>query len=100
MSTAWVYILKCADNSYYTGSTTDINYRIAQHKAGEGSTWTKTRLPVQVVFCEEMPDIVQAQSAEHKIKKWSRAKKEALIAGDWEKVRYFAKKPRFRESVP
>jgi len=47
-----------------------------------------------------MPDIVQAQSAEHKIKKWSRAKKEALIAGDWEKVRYFAKKPRFRESVP
>ncbi len=98
MKTAWVYILKCNDGSYYTGHTTNLEKRIAEHQAGEGSDWTKRRLPVKLVFSQEMPDKDQAFLAERQIKKWSRAKKEALITENWDMLRWLAKKPEFRNN--
>ena len=93
----WDYILRCADGSYYTGRTADLEKRVAEHETGEGSNWTKHRLPVELVFAQEMPDDHLAFLAEQQIKKWSRAKKEALIAGDWDMLRWLAKKPKFRK---
>ncbi|MBC8506045.1 MAG: GIY-YIG nuclease family protein [Anaerolineales bacterium] len=97
MPRAWVYILSCSDGSYYTGHTTNLEYRLAQHQDGEASDWTKRRLPVELVFCQEMPDRRQAFEAERQVKKWSRAKKEALIAEDWDLLKWLAKKPKFRK---
>ena len=96
MTKAWVYILRCADGSYYTGRTTDLEKRLAEHQAGEGSDWTRRRLPVELVFEQEMPDEDHAFMAEQRIKPWSRGKKEALIAGDWGLLRQLAKKPKYR----
>ena len=97
MTKAWVYILRCADNSYYVGHTTDLELRLAEHQAGEGGGWTKGRLPVQLVFSQEMPDKDQAFLVERQLKGWSTAKKEALIAGEWDLLRWLAKKPKFRK---
>lgn len=97
MSKAWVYILQCADGSYYVGHTLNLEKRLAEHQAGEGSDWTKRRLPVELVFSQEMPDKDSAFQAERQIKNWSRAKKEALIAGNWDLLRWLAKKPKFRK---
>ncbi len=77
--TAYIYILKCADDSYYTGSTTNLEYRIETHRMGLGGRWTSARLPIQVLFTEDFPDMDQALAAERQIKGWNRAKKEALI---------------------
>ena len=92
----WVYILRCADGSYDTGHSENLDRRLAQYQAGEGSEWTKRRLPVELVFAQEMPDHDSAFLAERQIKSWSRAKKEALIAQQWDQLRWLAKKPGFR----
>jgi len=97
MTNAWVYILRCADDSYYTGSTTDLEKRLAEHQSGEGGDWTRRRLPVKLVFAQEMPDSDQAFQIERQVKGWSRPKKEALIAENWALLRWLAKKPRFRK---
>jgi len=97
MAKTWVYILRCADGSYYTGRTRNLEKRLAEHRSGEGSDWTRHRLPVELVFAQEMPDENQAYFVERQIKKWSRTKKEALIDGDWDMLRWLAKKPRFRK---
>ena len=97
MPKAWVYILRCADGSYYTGHTTNLEMRLAEQQSGEWNGWTRQRLPVELVSAQEMPDKDQAFLAEQRIKKWSRAKKEALIAGDWDALRWLAKKPKFRK---
>jgi len=81
---AWVYILKCADGSYYTGSTTNLEWRISQHMTGKGSKYTSSRLPVTLVYAFESNSIVESKNHEHQIKGWSRAKKEALIRGDYQ----------------
>ncbi len=96
MSKVWVYILRCADGSYYTGQTVNLEKRLAEHQIGEGGEWTRHRLPVVLVFSQEMPDSDSAFFAERQIKNWSRAKKEALIAGNWNLLQWLAKKPRFR----
>lgn len=75
----WMYILECADLSYYTGSTNNINLRIAQHQAGEGANHTKKRLPVKLVYLEEFQRIDEAFYREKQVPGWSRKKKEALI---------------------
>jgi len=97
MAKVWVYILRCADGLYYTGRTTNLEKRLAEHQSGEGSGWTRHRLPVELVFQQEMPEENDAFLAEQQIKKWSRAKKEALIAGDCDMLRWLAKKPKFRK---
>ena len=75
----WMYILKCADDSYYTGSTNNLLKRIAQHQAGKGANHTARRLPVQLIYFEEFDRIDKAFYREKQIQGWTRAKKEALM---------------------
>ncbi len=82
----YMYILKCADGSYYTGSTKDLRKRLLQHQSGEGSNYTKKRLPVKLVYYEEYNQIDQAFYREKQVQGWSRKKKEALINGQYEKL--------------
>lgn len=74
-----MYILECADGSYYTGSTTDLELRISQHQSGEGANLTKKNLPVKLVYYEKFERIDLAYLREKQIQKWNRKKKEALI---------------------
>ena len=86
----YVYILKCANGSYYTGSTTDIERRLWEHQNGEGSNYTKAHLPVELVYVDEFPRIDDAYYREKQIQGWSRKKKEALIADNYEALHKFA----------
>lgn len=83
-SKGWMYILLCADGSYYTGSTNNLERRILQHQLGEGSNHTKNRLPVKLIYYEEYERIDLAFYREKQIQGWSRKKKEALINGHTE----------------
>ena len=84
MTRAWLYILKCADGSYYTGSTVNLPLRLAQHGAGERSEYTRHRRPFELVYSQEFPSEHEAFLRERQVKGWSRAKKEAIIRGDFE----------------
>ncbi|MCB0399126.1 MAG: GIY-YIG nuclease family protein [Winogradskyella sp.] len=79
MPKGYVYILECSDGSYYTGSTIDIEKRVAEHNDGKGANHTKKRLPVELKYIEEFQRIDDAFYREKQIQGWSRAKKEALI---------------------
>ena len=81
-----MYILECADGSYYTGSTKNLELRLAQHQAGEGANHTKKRLPVELVYFEEFKRIDEAFYREKQVQGWSRKKKEALIKGEFDKL--------------
>lgn len=85
-----MYILRCADGSYYTGSTKDIELRLAQHQAGEGANHTKKRLPVELIYVEEFQRIDEAFYREKQVQGWSRKKKEALISGDINRLKELA----------
>ena len=78
---AFVYILRCADGSYYVGSTRNLEHRIWQHSTGAGSAYTAKRIPVTLVFAQEFERIDEAYAFEKHIQGWSRAKREALIEG-------------------
>ena len=82
MNQKWyLYILRCADDSFYTGITLDINARLEKHNSGKGAKYTKTRRPCELVYFEKCPPSRNlAQIRERVVKKFSRAKKEALIA--------------------
>lgn len=82
----WVYILRCADGSYYTGHTDNLELRLGQHKTGAVGGYTSTRLPVELVFSQEHATREEALSSEQQIKGWSRKKKEALMRGDWDEI--------------
>ncbi len=84
----YVYMLRCADNSFYVGSATgdDISPRIDQHNAGAYPGYTFTRRPVVLVWSEYFDRITDGIAAERKLKGWGRAKKEALIRSDWAEV--------------
>ena len=86
-----VYMLQCADGSYYVGHTDDLARRVAQHEAGELPGYTHTRLPGKLVWQPEAATREEALTAELQIKGWSRAKKQALIAGDWGEVTRLAR---------
>ena len=79
----YTYILRCADQSYYTGHTEDLETRIADHQHGRFRGYTYRRGPVKPCWCQDFATRYEALSAERQIKGWSRAKKEALINGDW-----------------
>ena len=84
MPSGYLYILRCADNSYYIGSSTNLETRLAAHRdAAGGSDYTIRRLPITLVFSEEFPTLHDAFLAERQVKGWSRAKKEALIRRDY-----------------
>ncbi|MFB6137400.1 MAG: GIY-YIG nuclease family protein [Halobacteriaceae archaeon] len=77
-----VYVLSCADDTLYTGYTTSLGRRVAEHDAGEGAKYTRGRTPVEVVHAERFDGRSAALSREHAVKSLSRAQKEALVAGD------------------
>jgi putative endonuclease len=81
MSSGWLYILECRDGTYYTGSTQDIERRLYEHQNGLGANYTRKRLPVRLVFCQEFSSISDAFYREQQIKNWSQKKKRALIEG-------------------
>ncbi len=93
MKLSYVYILKCSDDSYYTGVTSNLNKRLFQHESGfYRDCYTYKRRPITLVFVCEFTDINFAIDTEKQIKKWSRVKKEALINGDYDKLPNLAKK--------
>ena len=79
MKSGYMYILKCCDDSYYTGSTTNLELRLQQHQNAEGANYTAKRLPVKLVYFEAFDRVANAFYREKQIQGWSRAKKEALI---------------------
>lgn len=89
----WAYVLECADGSYYTGHTEDLDGRFAAHQSGLIKGYTSTRLPVKLRWSQEFPSREEALAAEMQIKDWSRAKKEALFESDWSSLSHFAKPP-------
>ena len=95
----WCYILRCADGKYYTGHTDDLERRMAQHEYGGFCDFTSRRRPVKLVWSQDFATRYEALSAELQVKKWSRAKKQALAAADWPRVSFFAKPPRERVST-
>jgi putative endonuclease len=86
----YMYILECADGSYYTGSTRDLERRLWEHQNGLGANHTAKRLPVMLVYCEKCDCVDDAYYREKQIQGWSRKKKQALIAGDSNQVHLFA----------
>jgi predicted GIY-YIG superfamily endonuclease len=85
------YLLRCNDGSYYAGHTDDLEQRIAQHQTGALGGYTAARRPLVLVWCESFQTRDEAFAAERRLKGWSRAKKEALIAGDWDLVSRLAR---------
>ena len=80
----FVYIVQCSDESYYTGITSNLEKRINEHNSGLFKGYTSSRLPVKLVYSNHFNDVNEAIHAEKQIKGWSRAKKEALIKGDFD----------------
>jgi putative endonuclease len=93
---AFVYILRCSDNSYYVGSTRgeDVDRRLSEHQQGLCGGYTAARLPVALVWSGEFDRILDAIAFERRLKGWSRAKKEALIEGDRERLPGLASRPK------
>ena len=77
-----MYMLSCADGTTYVGSTVDLERRLAQHQAGEGAAYTRTRRPVRLIHVEEYVRIDDAFAREKQVQNWGRAKRLALAAGD------------------
>ena len=93
MKRYYVYILHCADDTYYTGISNNIELRLSQHQNGTNKdSYTFSRRPVELKWFEEYGDVNLAISTEKKIKKWSKAKKLALINGQFEKLKGLSKK--------
>jgi putative endonuclease len=89
---AFVYILRCKDGTYYVGSTRgSLEDRVTQHNAGNFGGYTAARRPVVLVWHQEFQYITDAIAAERQLKGWSRAKKEALIRGDFELLHTLAR---------
>ena len=97
---AFLYILLCADGSYYTGTTrAELGQRVAQHNAGTYARgYTAQRRPVTLVFAHWFDRITDAIEAERQVKGWSRAKKEALIRGEFERLPELSKRRRPAQS--
>ena len=90
---AFVYILRCADGSYYVGKTqATLDRRVAEHNSGLLGGYTARRRPVELIWHHDFDRFTDANAAERQIKGWSRAKKEALIAGDFELLKTLARR--------
>ncbi|MBI4930445.1 MAG: GIY-YIG nuclease family protein [Bacteroidetes bacterium] len=88
MKNYYVYILKCSDDSYYTGVTNNLERRFIEHEEGiDSECYTFSRRPLEIVFYQMYNDIHQAIAIEKKIKKWSRKKKEAIIQDKWDDLK-------------
>ncbi len=87
----WAYILHCRGGAFYTGHTDNLPHRIGQHQSGTMAGFTADKLPVVLVWSQEFSTRIEALEAERQIKGWSRAKKMALIRGDWARISALAK---------
>jgi putative endonuclease len=87
----WIYILQCADGSYYTGHTDNLEKRIREHDFGTFECYTKTRLPIKLVYQQACQTREECLRAEQRVKGWSRAKKAAMVRGDWAEVSRLAR---------
>jgi tRNA/rRNA methyltransferase len=94
----WTYILRLSNGIYYTGHTDDLDRRIAEHQTGAIKGYTHDKRPVELMWAEEFPTRAEALEAKLRVKSWSRAKKEALIAGNWERLSQAAIPPKERAS--
>ncbi len=99
MTNSYTYILLCADDTYYVGSTKDLGFRFWQHSNGEGAEYTTERLPIKLIYVEIFTRIDKAFEREHQLKKWSRKKKEALMKNEIQKLITLAKKDFKHKSV-
>ena len=90
MSIGYMYILECADGSYYTGSTKDLERRLSEHQNSHGANYTKKRLPVKLVYVEEFSRIDEAFYREKQVQGWSHKKKKALIERDVDNLHKYA----------
>ena len=90
----FVYILKCADGSYYVGSTADLERRVAQHNEGRASRHTAARRPVTLAYCEEHETLESALKRERQTKRWTVKKKTALIEGRLVDLKHLARRTR------
>ena len=89
--TVYLYMLRCADSSYYVGTTrTSLEQRLAEHNAGAFGGYTARRRPVTLVFSQEFESAEDAIAMERRMKGWRRAKKEALLRGDFDALRRLA----------
>lgn len=89
----FMYILECADGSYYTGSTWNLERRLTEHQAGLGAKYTAKRLPVKVAYYELYGRMDAAFEREKQVQRWSRAKKKALIESDKDKLVELSNRP-------
>jgi tRNA/rRNA methyltransferase len=94
----YAYMLRCFDRSYYVGHTDDLDARISAHQSGLLPGYTRNRRPVHLVWHQEFAERHEAFAAERQIKRWSRAKKEALIKGDWDAIQLLSRKLFLRAS--
>ncbi len=86
-------MLRCADGTYYVGQTSDLAQRVDEHQSGVVRGYTSSRRPVELIWSEGFEERAQAMEAERAVKGWSRVKKEALVAGDWDRLKFFSVPP-------
>jgi predicted GIY-YIG superfamily endonuclease len=96
MKSGWVYILECSDGSYYTGVTSDLDVRIAEHQNGIHKGYTYFRRPVRLLWSDCFPEMEQAIGMEKRIKGWTRKKKEALMAGNFDLLQELSKTANYK----
>jgi putative endonuclease len=90
---AWMYILGCADNSFYVGSTIDLERRFNEHQTGRGAAYTRNRRSVTLVFAQEFDRVDEAFTREKQVQNWGRAKRIALIEGRYGDLNALSRKP-------
>ncbi len=91
---ACLYILRLKSGQLYVGSTTDLDRRVEEHYSGRACRTTKLDPPLKLVYSESFPTFSEARKRETQLKRWSRAKKEALVSGDVAKLRELSKSPK------
>jgi predicted GIY-YIG superfamily endonuclease len=94
LSAYYVYILRCADDSFYVGSAQDLDSRLKAHIDGRGAAYTFKHRPVRLVYFEEFRSQDEALARERQLKRWSYGKKEALVAGDLGRLKHLGKRRR------
>ncbi len=87
----FVYILRCCDGSFYVGRSEDVEKRVAAHNDGRGAAWTARRRPVSLVYREPCATEAAAVNRERQIKRWTRAKKQALVEGNLSRLKELSK---------
>jgi putative endonuclease len=89
----FVYMIRCTDGTLYVGHTKNPQTREKEHNAGRGARYTAMRRPVRLVYTEVLQSVETAVRREHQLKRWSSAKKEALIAGDLDHLKQLSRRP-------